>query len=326
MPLEAKRKLFVVIQPLQYLQALELFEDNEERILIALWADKNSQLHKLVCEDDWDQVIWLEYSGTALDILKHHKKIKSDIRTFGNLDEVVISAYYNEFMNLIANAFPSAKKILLEDGNATLTLDDEEHYNNLKFGAKKLLCYIYGFDIRPVENLTLFILDRPEKIAIPKIASGILVNTFKKLREEVRSYEQHNSVLFISSSFIDVGMIEKTDYINFLICLANKNAQSNFDIILHRFDKKSDFSEVLKLKHVNIIESTGPIEIYFKEKKYIPKKIISAGSGATETLELIYGIEVEIAMPKLSDFFPQYRKELESVTEHLSKSHKVEFL
>ena len=326
MQLKAKRKLFVVIQPLQYLQALELLEKDEKNILIVPWATKENQLHKLVNEKDWENVIWIEYSGSALDIIKNRQAIMNMLNELGSFDEVILSAYYNEFMNLIANSNPNSNIVLLEDGNATLTIESSKHYKNIKFWSKYFICKLLGFDIRPINNVTLFILDRLEKMKTPTIAANVKVNDFCKLRAEVENYDTNDAVYFISSAFINAGMISKQKYIDFLISLAGKYTKNKFKIILHRFDKKSDFIELEILEHLEIIESTGPIELYFKEEKIRPLKIISAGSGATETLNLIYGVDVNITMPKIANFNPSYRTNVELLVKHFQKSYNVEFL
>jgi hypothetical protein len=326
MPKKSNRKLFVVIQPLQYLQALELFEENEERFLIVPWANEKNQLHKLVNEEDWDRVIWIEYSGTAVDIVKNSKKIKKMLKDIGLFDEVIISAYYNEFMNLIANHNVGANIVLLEDGNATIAIDSSIHYKNTKFFSKYIFCSLLSFDIRPINNATLFILDRKVKMKIPSIAANVRINEYKKLKSEVSNYFCDGSVYFISSSFINAGMITKKNYIEFLIRLAEKHVGNEFKIILHRFDNKDDFEELDRIQHVEIIESNGPIELYFKEKEIRPLKIISSGSGATETLNLIYGVDVDITMPMIENFNPSCRDNVELLIKHLEKSYSVSFL
>ena len=97
------KRLFVIIQPLQYLQALEIIDDSSENILIALWAHQESQLHDLVQPKTWDRIIWLDFSGSVIDILKNCRRIKNIIGSIGRVNEVIVSAYYNEFMNLIGN-------------------------------------------------------------------------------------------------------------------------------------------------------------------------------------------------------------------------------
>lgn len=326
MPIKAKRKLFVIIQPLQYLQALELLEEDEERILIVPWANEKNQLRKLVNEDDWDKVIWIEYSGTALDIIKNKNSIKVLLNKLGTFDEVILSAYYNEFMNLVANSNPNSNIMLLEDGNATLTIDSSKHYKTIKFWIKYFVCKLYSFDISPINKVTLFILKRQTTIKNPRIAAKVRINDFAKLRAEVENYENDNSVYFISSAFINASMISKVTYIDFLIKLAKMYSTNAFKIILHRFDKKSDFVDLETLEHVQIIESSGPVELYFKAHRVRPLKIISAGSAATETLNLIYGIDVEIIMPMIANFNSTHHVNLKLMVEHLKKTYNVEFL
>ena len=326
MNIKPTRKLFVIIQPLQYLQALELLREDDVCVLIALWANPQSQLHNLVNESDWSKVIWIEYSGSVIDIIKNRIQIRTTLTNLGVFDEVIVSAYYNEFMNLIVNGNSNSKVMLLEDGNATLFIDTYKYYESFKFKLKYLACKLIGFNICPITNVTLFTLSRLDDIKMPAIASNVVINDFRKLRTEIESYACDNSIYFISSSFINVGMLLKTDYISFLSNLALKTPNAPFNIMLHRFDDRNDFLALLELGNVNIHKFEGPIELYFKQQQINPMKVISSGSGATETLRLIYGLDVEIVMPDIQLFHPDYRENVELLVKHLKESYKVEFL
>ena len=321
-----RRRLFVVIQPLQYLQAMELFCCEEERILIVPWANKENQLYKLIDEKDWHKIIWVKFSGTALDLVLNRRRIRRLMSGLGNFDEVVISAYYNEFMNAVANWNYNARKILLEDGNATLTLDKSSHYQGLKYRLKHFACKAVGFDISPVNNVTMFLLDRPNEVKVPSIASNVMINKFSRLRSELEDYKSEETIYFISSAFINADMIDKDSYVGFLIRLANKYSDNKVKILLHRFDRLEDFSKLSELQNVEVIESTGPVEIYFQEKKVYPEKVITAGSGATETLELIYGVGVKVIMPDLATFKPECRSNVRILIDHLNEAYEVNFL
>ena len=320
------RKLFVIIQPLQYLQALELLNEGEECVLIALWANASSQLHQLVDEKDWHQVVWIEYSGTSIDLIKHRSELHPMIRSLGQFDEVIVSAYYNELMNWVVNYYSDAKRMMLEDGTATLLIDSSKVYSSMKYRLKYLACRLFGFDISPIDNVTLFALERDEDFKLPSIASDLVVNEFTRLRAQMCQLENNDTVYFISSSFINVGMMSKADYIAFLSRLARQYIDHPFNIILHRFDDENDFSSLKAIDNVIVSRSKGPIELLFKQLQVNPMKVISAGSGATETLRLIYGMEVKVVLPKIEFFSEEYQQEMLLLAEHFKKSYDVSFL
>jgi hypothetical protein len=320
------RKLFICLQPLQYLQALELKEENDESVLIVLWANKKNQLHKLVDKEQWSAVIWIQYRGTAAEVIKNNKTINKMLLGLGDFDQIIVSSYYNDLMNLIANSYPDSKIIVLEDGNATLTMDHSNRYIGIKFWCKYIICRLFGFDVSAVKTPTLFILERPSKIQIPAIAADVIVNNYRKLRSEVEAYPIDRIVYVISSSFIHCGMMSKFDYIQYLVRLTARYSQNPVKIMLHRCDDKRDFAELEILDNIEIIESTGPLELYFKTKKIKPFKIISAGSAATETLKLIYTINVSVTMPIIAKFRPEFRQDMELLAEHFKQITNVEFL
>ena len=106
---------------------------------------------------------------------------------------------------------------------------------------------------------------------------------------------------------------EKNDFENFSVC-SPRGQDLNFSGIVSIFPQQE------------IIESNGPIELYFKEKEIRPLKIISSGSGATETLNLIYGVDVDITMPMIENCNPSCRDNVELRIKHLEKSYSVSFL
>lgn len=320
------RKLFVIIQPLQYLQALELLKEGEQCVLIALWANTSSQLHQLVDEKDWHKVIWLEYSGTYLDLIKNRAELRSMFKKLGSFDEVVVSAYYNALMNWTVNYYPLAKRVLLEDGTATLYFDSTKVYKTLKYRVQYYLCQVFGFDISPIDNVTLFILKRSIEIKIPKIASNVLFNDFSRLRAKSTYLEQVDAVYFISSSFISAGMMSKSSYIAFLARVAERYKAHPLNIILHRFDNESDFEPLRKIKNVSITKSSGPIELLFNKLQKRPKKVVSAGSAATETLKMIYNADVEVVIPNIESFHHEHQESMLELSNHFKKSCKVVFL
>lgn len=319
-------KLFIIIQPLQYLQALELKRTECFNTLVVLGANKESQLHNLVKENDWERIVWLSYNGTFVDILKQRKAIKLLLHSFTYLDEIYVSSFYNEFMNMVINYFPDKSRVLLEDGTANLLIDSSTKYNTIKFRLKYHFCKLFGFDVSPINEAKIFTVFKPNSGKIPKIATEVIVNDYRKLRAKLCNFKISDEIYFVSSAFISCGMISKEDYMGFLSNLAHEYSDRTLNIILHRFDQLDDFSLLLIHKNVNVIVSTGPIELYFINNEIQPYKVITAGSGATESLSLIYGINIDIIIPNLHLFNEKWRQEMATLALHFKDSHTVRFI
>lgn len=321
-----QKKLFVIIQPLQYLQALELRENEDICELIIPWATENNQIKKIINEDDWDNITYLKYRGTLLEILLNRTEIKKIIKKSENFDEIIVSSYWNPLMNLLSNSVNNAKKIILEDGSATLLLGSSKEYESLKYQIKYLFCRLLGFNISPINKPILFLLNRNHNIEIPKLASGVFYNNFQKLRSNVSDYRLDDSFYFISSSFINAKMISRESYIIFLKKLSLTFSTKPLKIILHRFDKFSDFSELDRYKNIELIQSDGPVELYFQKNSIKPSLLITSGSGATETLDLIYKFQVIVYLPMIEMFYKGSRAEIRALAKHMEKSYTVNFL
>mgnify|MGYP003642995545 CR=1 FL=1 len=318
--------LFIIIQPLQYLQALELKKTGYFNTLVVLGSNKKSQLHSLVKEDDWDRIVWLSYNGTFLDIIQHRKAIKVLLDSFTHLNEIFVSSFYNEFMNMIVNYFPKNSRVLLEDGTANLLIDSSTRYATIKFRLKNYLCKLFGYNVSPINEAKIFTVFKPNSGKVPKIATEVIVNEYRKLRAELCSFKVNDEIYFVSSAFISCGMISKEDYMEFLSKLAYEYSDKTLNIILHRFDNLADFYPLSIHSNVNVIASTGPIELYFIDNKINPYKVITAGSGATESLKLIYGINIDIIMPNLRCFNKKWQREMDTLALHFKESHTVRFI
>lgn len=314
------------MQPLQYLQALELKSSDRFNVLILLGANEKNQLNRIVKEHDWDRVVWLSYNGTFIDIIQHRKAIKKLLTSFTNLNEIVVSSYYNEFMNMVINHFPKKSRVLLEDGVANLLIDSSTRYISIKFRLKLSLCKLFGYNISPINEAKFFTVFESDSGKIPKIASSVIVNKYSNIRNKISNQEQSKDIYFVSSSFIKCGMISIKKYMVFLSKLAQEYPSNTFNIILHRFDDLRNFTSLKYINNVNVINSVGPIELYFIENNVNPYKVITAGSGATESLKLIYDIDIDIVMPKLSNFNLTFQKEMELLALHFEESHSVKFI
>lgn len=319
------KKLFVIIQPLQYLQALEYKNDNDINILIVPWADKNNQVIKILNNSDWNEIIYLKYKGTLWDIFTNHMAIRKIISKLGKFDEIILSSFFNPLMNLISNSLNKTRNIILEDGMATLHLDSKNK-KSFKYYTKLILCKIIGFDISPIKKPTLFLLERKDKIEVPVLAKEAIYYKFHKLKSKILTYEQDSSIYFINSAYINGKMISKENYMDFLSKLSKQFANKGFKIFLHRFDDPSDFSKLEKFKNIKIIKLDIPIELYFYRNKIRPDLLITAGSGATETLDITYGFNIEIFFPKVDLFFKKYQGDILKSAAYLKKSYNVKFI
>ncbi|KMT64742.1 hypothetical protein [Catenovulum maritimum] len=318
-----KNNLYLIIQPLQYLQALELVDRNEFNTLFVLKTGAIDQMKRLVNESDWDRVVWVNFSGTVLDIIKNIVFVKSILEEFRGIEKLVVSSFYNEFVNCLANGLQSKELILLEDGNATLLLEHGVKYNSFRFKIKKVFTFIFGFNVQPMSKVNLYLLKRKNVIDLPSFAKNAYYFDFKRLKKRLTAFQRSDKVCFISSAFINAGIMKKSNYINFLKEVINVYPSKTFEIVLHRFDNAEDFSSLLELDNVFITESTGPIELMFNKNKSLPSKVISAGSGATETLETIYGIKVEVVLPHLKWVEEEFHQQMNIMVSHFNKHHIV---
>ncbi|GAB6081153.1 hypothetical protein JCM30471_00670 [Desulfuromonas carbonis] len=324
--IKRKKRLFIVIQSLQYLQAEEIFDDEDENILVVLWADEFSQLHSLVSSKIWDKIFWIQLRGTFYEVVKHRRYINKIIDDIGIIDEVIVSSYYNNLMNIFMNHYKNSNKILLEDGNATLTLDTNSYYSGKKTKLKNFILYLFGFDVSPIQKIDIFttykcVLEYP-----PKIAKNLIYNEFSRIKKKIKNLPDGKDVYFINSNYIQLKMIDKKVYIDFLKKSIDRFRGNNIKVILHRFDQVDDYNEIIGYRGTEVIKLKECVEIYFSKIHEKPYFILTAGSGATKTLYDIYRFNVKVFMPKIELFQPKFRKDIKTIVDKLGEKFNVEFL
>ena len=57
--------------------------------------------------------------------------------------------------------------------------------NTIKFRLKYHFCKLFGFDVSPINEAKIFTVFKPNSGKIPKIATEVIVNDYRKLRAEI---------------------------------------------------------------------------------------------------------------------------------------------
>ena len=322
----SRRSLFVVIQPLQYLQALEIKREEEESVLLRLWIDGASQLENLVDVREWDLVIDLPLRGSLTDLVVHSRLIKATLLRLGDFDRVILSSYYNDFMNHLSSKFAESETWILEDGNVTLVMDGHRHYQRAKFFVKRAVAALFFFDIAPIKGATFFLLDRGNATVVPELAGNVVFHSFERLRSATEQFPATEKVFFISSCYVRSQMIDRSKYESFLLRVSDMFKPLQVVILLHRFEAKSDYPLLSEVENISIIESCGPVELLFQELNVRPKQVFSAGSAASDTLNLIYGAPIQVLLPPIEDFFTEYQRELADLAAYYDRIASLEII
>lgn len=321
-----KKKLYIVLQPLQYLQISELFCMEDANYLVVLNAHKNSQLNNIINDDHWNEITRFNFSGTLFDLIKNRSKISEIINSLAHIDEIYVSSYYNEFMNFICNAFSRANITLLEDGNANLLLKEKIAQKNFRQRVKTSLGKVFGLDISAIKRADLYTI-YPEMADLkPDFVNTIILNTYSKVKQKVTNFKCDNKVYFVSSNFVGLGMISIDAYVDFIVRLSKVYPGMELVVVLHRFDVHDGFRELLNYQGIAIAQPKVPIELFFLNEEVSPHKIITAGSGATDTLKAIYDYDIELLFPDMIYFKKTFRADIKSLKDYYKNKFDVSSL
>ena len=148
-----------------------------------------------------------------------------------------------------------------------------------------------SFDYPKEFNMfTIFKLNSFDKISIKR-------NNFSKLLKMNSSKHELNYTLIIGQPFLELNLLKKTDYFNFIKKIIDRNLGAKIVYFPSRKELKSNLEELSFFFDMNVSKNDFPIELEILLKGR-PKKIIGFTSTALISLKKIfnslnYNLEIE---------------------------------
>lgn len=316
--------LYLIFEPLQLLQARELFKKNECRVLFLFFMAGQSFLDDIVELDDWNKIVRFQFLGTPLDLIRNKKLIDKNIRSLGKIDKLVISNYTNNAINYISNQTGTVNIILLEDGLITLVFKELlNYYKGLRFLAKWWFLKLLNIDVAPPKNFIAFSIFDDNEDYFCGAAISILKNSYSILRLKLNlgdSEQRQNQCYVILSNYIELGYLSESYYVGIVCSIVNHYKTENINCILaaHRFCNLEFWRKrAIELK-CDLISPKEPIELYFIKNQINPCYVATTGSGATYSLDLIFNPNIRVFLPETKQFI-HAKETIEKVHTHLQK-------
>jgi hypothetical protein len=299
--------LLFVESPMQILNAFEAvsyFNINNYTIFVRLSKNKinDNQIKKLlkILEIDNKFIKFIIIKSKNKNIIDYFKLLFYRFYFLfikKNIDKVFIGNYKSKFFKLIIHQFDNQKLILLDDGNKTLSIQNEfTNTNNYN------LFTMYS-NIKPLNNQKIFI------------------NSYKNISKKINTLNIiYDKILFLGSPLCEIGIIRFDYYLNLIDKICNYY-NNKVIYIVHRRESKNKLKYIENNKNIIIKELDYPVELYGLYENEIPYKVSSFYSTAILTMKNIYKLEAECFKFNYSD--SDYVKSIDEIYSFYQNEIKV---
>ena len=299
-----KKRLFVVLNPTQYLNAVEYVNatgsEKDYLAIMSFHMDRFEVLNNLGAGKFWYKKSFLDFSkifnlnndnkfwNSSFSFLKDiHKRVLPDQLIVGNLIDNLIYP----FVLSVKNRHPTI--VNLDDGTPTLniaynrlksTYYKNYHVQNFKSTFKKSiylgLCPPLICPPKSIEFFTLFPLDLP-------LTDKKLTNNYKWSMSKVKPMPTTNEALFVGSHLVDRGIVHQNTYLSSLDYISKRAKAEGYKFVyVHHRGESSDIRDKLTALYPTI-QYNLPLELAFIDS-HRPAMFIGHFSSALFTLSRIY--------------------------------------
>ncbi|MGE0111627.1 hypothetical protein [Aquabacterium sp.] len=288
--------LYICRSPLQLLNCIEacekLGQNGGANILICAWRaeiDRRMMQHALELYPHWSEIHFFSLYPT-----KNQIPILLDVfrkrRHFANLFIGDTTHLINIFINKVGN-FESI--YLVDDGTATISLAKRIathsihriRKNNTPRGRlSTVLQARLGLSPMFMYQAKFFTF---YQIGHLGLADRIVPNDFKFIKSRIQDKPRSEEIWFIGSNIREIILKNNLDYDDFLAQVNQRVDLSKVVYIPHRKEHDSYLSDISKRFKMEIRRMDSILEIELTRTANLPRSIISFGSSALDTLDIL---------------------------------------
>lgn len=177
------------------------------------------------------------------------------------IDRLYIGSYFSKFQRLLSMFFWKKELFFLDDGMATL------------------LVY------KQVDKANFFTFFNLES----RSGKRVETHSFKNLKVLRKNLDEKEGNFFIGQPFIDKNMIEREEYIGFILQSLEMVGNEKIYYIPHRVESKLELDNISKISdRIKVIETNECIELFFIKSGFNPLKVFTCCSTSIYSLSLLY--------------------------------------
>jgi hypothetical protein len=313
--LESKKFIFVVMTPLQYLNALEAQYEFmipvQDSVLVIISSQKRGEMIRNILDTSrWLDVHSVDREEEALltsksTIIKYFIWFFKCLtfRSFTNKlnklypspETVFISNYIQETHIHIANLLNPGNVVLLDDGNASLGIASNRLQNiqisetdRFRRGSKirlfikkNLLHYRLEF-INSVTFFTVYDLQIREN-------DRIIKNSYKLLRHKFRDKTYMDCMYFLGGSFVENKIISLETFKNLMTQVKEKSGLMKIIYIKHPGEYLDSVDKALEDIGIETRRFNQPIELVLAAEEKVPSQVGAFLSSALFNIHTMAG-------------------------------------
>lgn len=303
--------LYVVESPLQALSAAEAKALNGDQVESVIFVKSgldarqvhNGHLERSISFGEWENVVWLGFSKYTK--LKYHLSLIRLLLTIkkryrGRVRNLYLGEFRSDWMLYLRCVIDPAKTFLLDDGAATLTVQERYLSKNILWpealsgrflrDAIKRFLYKWMHDDRVARNMIhLFTsFDIP-----PAPGQEVLKHSFEFARKNIHVVESKPEVYYFGAKYSEAGIMTVRSEIEFLSMVFDyyKNLGLVVVYVPHRDDSIAKVDLISKKFDVDVRSLDCSAEIYFSLSGYIPFRVAAAYSSVLNNLRFFRGSE-----------------------------------
>jgi len=332
--------LFLIASPLQYINAVEAkhhfgFDAQECVLCICESTMKNRmQLLNIINAEDWGAVHFIPQALNKYFFWMPYKIMDCILKEIGEISNIFIGEYRNEFMKYYALATKSEKIFLLDDGNVTILISKlraagKEGTPNY---ARPSILYamalrLMGIKPQQIETLNYFTIYNIK----PKLGESVVNNSFNFIKRKLSDGATivDKKVYFLGTELdfaYPIPIVKNEEYMKLMVKVREYFKDSDIVYFPHRSEPDGKLNTLENELNIHVQRIDMPIEIYLIKNAIYPKILAGFYSTAFDNLKIIFPNVVCTAFQiDRGKIRPDYREYMQNIYDYYEANYKKNF-
>ena len=244
------------------------------------------------------------------------KQLDTIAASTGTVHSVFLGNYNNKFMRHFANKVGTDKVYLLDDGTRTVSVGKKRrdlHTNRQdsfsRIDERRFKDRIFGLDMTHPRQVTYFTTYDIE----PCNGDRLERNEYSYLKSMASLKSTSDEVYFLGQPIVEIGQVQCTVFINYIMKVMEYFANENFVYIPHKHERKDKLDYLKDTLGITTKSFDVPVEYQMSVRGARPKILASFFSSAIENSRIIFGEMMHMKIFEIDNrYVVDYEKEFVS--------------
>ena len=320
--------LFLISTPFQLINVIEAKKElnisNTSSVAVFMaYAVNLISIKKIIDRSQWKEIYFI---NEDVEILKKHEenlkkrrllpvlkkvisnfnKIKEIIRKFNKIDNLIVGYYLNLENIHVMNSVKFKKLYLLDDGIATIEINNRRKMNMsffkdqsrelyLKMAFKK---YFLNYKIKHPPSVIFFTIYDIES----RDSDTVIRHNYAEVKKLIQGLDKTEEVFFLGAPYSEIHpeVLSETDYFNYLKGIVDYFKSNRLIYIPHKDESFEKLERIKTDLNITVKIIDLPIELFLLNQKEIPMTISGMATSALPNCKEIFGKGIEIVAIRIS--------------------------